>query len=103
MRIKNSKLVRRFAFVTNEAYESIGFIKSRWPITASVGSNYKVVNYLLGEESDLKALSESLGYQVKELSFNDTVKAMNESESGPFICSHKQAKEIINNYSGEMG
>ncbi len=102
MRIKNSKLVRRFAFVTNEAYESIGFIKSRWPITASAGSNYKVVNYLLDEENDLKALSESLGYQVKKLNLADTTEAMNAVESGPFICDHKQAIEIINNYSGEM-
>ena len=102
MRIKSSGKVKRFAFITNSAYEQIEFIKSRWPQTAIINDSYKIVNYLLGEESDLKAFTESLGFEVKELSVSDTIDAINKGEQGPFVCGHADAIEIINNYSGEM-
>lgn len=102
MRIKPNGRVKRFAFVTVEAYEQIEFIKSRWPQTVNVNDNYKVVNYLLDEESNLKAFTKSLGFEVKELGVVGTIDAINKGEQGPFICGHADALEVINNYSGEM-
>ena len=103
MRINQNKLVKRFAFVTNSAYESIEFIKTRWHSTASVGDNYKVVNYLKSEEEDLKRLTESLGFKVKDLDCDSTIASMNSIESGPFICSHNDAISIIGHFNNDGG
>ena len=103
MRIKQSKIVRRFAFVTNEAYEQIEFIKSRWPQTTTVNGSYKVVNYTLSEEEDLKSFTELLGYTVKELDLTGTIGAISNGEAGPLICNHEDTLKIILHFnSGEM-
>ena len=102
MRIKQSKIVRRFAFITNGAYEQVEFIKSRWPQTTTVNDSYKVVNYTLNEEEDLKAYTESLGYTVKELDLTNAISAISNGEAGPLICNHEDTLKIISHFNPSL-
>ena len=80
---------QKYAFVTNEGWESS--LSERWP-DAPLYGGYRL---LVFAGSDLpKIEKEYTEADFKYLSSNETIKAIESAEVGPFICDINQAREI---------
>lgn len=89
-----SDLYQLYAFVTAEGWAES--LIERWPDAPLVGG-YRV---LVFTNTDYPLLKEQYPTaEFKELTAEQTINAMNESELGPFVCSLEQTKQIMNHFS----
>ena len=89
-----SNLYQLYAFVTESSW--LAFLKERWP-DAPLVNGYRV---LVFTNEDYPLLKQQYSeFEAKELTVEQTISAISENESGPFICNLDQLKQVINYFS----
>ena len=88
-----SNLYQLYAFVTESSW--LGFLKERWP-DAPLVNGYRV---LVFTNEDYPLLKQQYSeFEAKELSPDQVIEDIGLGESGPFVCSLEQTKEIMNHF-----
>lgn len=83
-----------YALVTAAGWERS--LSTRWP-DAPLTGNYRLLVFTNEDLPKLKA--EYANAVFKELSAEETIKAMENEEVGPFTCDLETAKEIVNHFN----
>lgn len=89
-----NQLYQLYAFVTAMGWAES--LSERWPDAPLVGG-YRV---LVFTNQDYPVLKQQYSdFEAKELTAEQTISAMNANESGPFVCTLEQTKQIMNHFA----
>lgn len=88
-----SKLYQLYAFVTEASW--LSFLKEIWP-DAPLINGYRV---LVFTNIDYPVLKQQYSeFEAKEFTPDQVTEAIGIGESGPFVCSLEQTKQIMNHF-----
>lgn len=96
--MSNSK--EGYALITNQGY--IDHVSEMWPNSIGVGDNYKLCTYAIKDESRFTELVNSLGFECKFLTAQETIDNMNNLELGPFIVYGDDIHVVVNHFNNEI-
>lgn len=89
-------LYQLYTFVTDGAW--ISFLSSSWP-DAPLVNGYRVLVFTNKDYPKLK--EQYADFEAKELTADETIAAIENSELGPFVHKLDEAKQIINHFTPE--
>ena len=86
-----SNLYQLYAFVTEASW--LSFLKEIWPDAPPINGYRVLVFTNIGYPVLKQQYSE---FEAKEFTPDQVIEAIGTGESGPFVCSLKQTKQIMN-------
>lgn len=86
-----------YAFITEQGWTD--HLSEKFPDAIVAGGLFRMIQYHIKDEQELIDLSDSLGFEAKRLSAQDTIAAMELGSLGPFICYGSDVHKVVDHFN----
>jgi hypothetical protein len=86
-----------YAFITNQGW--FDHLSDMYPDAIEVGDSYRMIQYCMKDEQGLIDLSDSLGFEAKRFSSQNTITSMELGSLGPFIVYGDDVHTVVDHFN----